>query len=80
MKFRINANQFNKAVTPAADIALKNVFKNEKNEAFFCAYMLTIEASSTALQIRAYSGLASITVTISKSDGYVCEEAGVITV
>ena len=80
MKFRINAEQFKRAVTPAADVALKNVLKDEEDVVFYYAHMLTIEASSTALNIRAYGGSASITVRVRQTEGYVCEESGVITV
>ncbi|MBW8016589.1 MAG: hypothetical protein FVQ82_10400 [Planctomycetes bacterium] len=80
MKFRINAEQFKKAVAPAADIALKNVLKDKNNEAFCYAKMLTIEASSTTLNIRAFGGLASVTVKVRDTEDYVCEESGVITV
>ncbi len=80
MKFRINAEQFNSAVAPAADIAIKNVPDDKKHGAFYLAYILTIEASSAALNITAYVGSASITVKVRDTEGYVCEEVGVITV
>ena len=80
MKFRINAEQFNRAVAPAADVALKNVVKDYENGEFCHAHKLTIEASSTALHIRAYGGSASITVKVCDTEGHVCEESGVITV
>ncbi|MBW8017946.1 MAG: hypothetical protein FVQ82_17385 [Planctomycetes bacterium] len=80
MKFRINSKKFNSAVVAAADVALKNIRKYENNEAFCYAKMLTIEASSTTLNIRAFGGLASITVKVRDTEGYICEESGVITV
>jgi hypothetical protein len=80
MKFRINTNQFVKAVAPAADVALKNVFKDKNNSMFFYAYILTIEASSTVLNIRAFGGLTSIAVKVHDTEGYVCEESGAVTV
>ncbi len=80
MKFRINAEQLNSAVAPAADVALKNVVKDKENRAFYYAYILTIEASSTTLHIRAYGGSASITVKVRETEGYVCEEVGAVTV
>ena len=82
MKFRINTKQFNQAVAPAADVALKKVLRDndEENGVFYCAHMLTIEASSTVLNIRAYGGCASITVKVRDTEGYVCEDGGVVTI
>ena len=82
MNFRINSKQFNRAVAPAADVALKKVLRdnNEENGVFYCAHMLTIEASSTVLNIRAYGGCASITVKVRDTEGYVCEDGGVVTI
>lgn len=82
MKFRINTEQFKRAVAPAADVALKNLEKDRDRDrtAFYCAYLLTIEASSNGLNIMAYVGCASITVKVGETEGYVCEEGGVITV
>ena len=60
MKFKVNVGKFIQSVKPAADIALKNVNKECRNEPFPYAGMLTIEASQDALCIKAYGGSASI--------------------
>ena len=82
MKFRINTKQFNRAVAPAADVALNKVLRdNNTDSRVFCyAHMLTIEASSTVLNIKAYGGCASIIVKVRDTEGYVCEDGGVVTI
>lgn len=80
MKFRINAEQLKKAVTPAADVATKNSFKYGNTRAFDYGNMLTIEASSSALNVTAYGGWASINIKANESEGFVCKKAGTITV
>jgi DNA polymerase III sliding clamp (beta) subunit (PCNA family) len=80
MKFRINAEQFNRAIALAADIALKNIRKDKEKRVFYYAEMLTIEASSKILSVRAYGGWASITVKVRDTEGYICENDGLITI
>jgi len=80
MKFKINAGQFSRAIALAADIALKNIRKDKEKRVFYYAEMLTIEASSKILSVRAYGGWASITVKVRDTEGYICENDGLITI
>ena len=80
MKFKIDVNNFIKAVKPASDIALKNVMKDDRKKPFKYAGMLTIEASTEVLRVKAHGGNASIVVTVNKEDGYIPEANGRVTV
>ncbi len=80
MKLRVNAGELVRRIKPAADIALRHVKKNESNEPFHYAGMLTIEASPHTLCIRAYGGTASIIVSIDETDGYVPDGNGAVSV
>jgi len=80
MKFRINVAKLMQLVKPAVDIALKNIKKSDINELFYCAGMLTIEASTDDLCVKAYGGTASIIVRVDKTDGYIPDVNGIVTV
>lgn len=80
MKFKINTEQFLKFITPAAEIALKNIRKEKPREVFYYAKSITLEATADALHIIAYGGTASIIVTVNKDDGYIPGVTGVATI
>ena len=75
MKFKIKTEIFLNAVTPAADIALKNTIKGFRH-----AKNITIKAYSKDLHVIACGGTAGITVKVAKADGYIFIENGAITV
>lgn len=81
MKFRVNTEVFLKAVKAAAVIATKNIKKcGDRNEPFHLANLVSLEASSKALCLKAYGGMASITYTITETEGYTFDKSGGITV
>jgi DNA polymerase III sliding clamp (beta) subunit (PCNA family) len=75
MKFSINAEQFRKAIEPAADIATKNILPE-----FSFANIVTIEAVEESLVITAYGGPASIKTKVYTTESYHPEQTGAVTV
>ena len=83
MKFKISAKQFVKYITPAAEIALKNVKKLEidgRKTDSRNANRISIDATPEELIINAHGGSAIIEIKLKRCDGYVFVEEGGITV
>ena len=81
MKFEIKTEVFAKAVRAVTVIATKNVKKcGERHEPFHLARLISLEATSQSLCLKAYGGTASIAYTITTSDSYVPTDSGCVIV